>query len=386
MEVPGTLCYRNAAMDNARIDTVVVGASAAGLATSACLKKKGVQHLLLEREAHVAHAWRNHYLRLHLHTPRGGSGLPGLAMPKSYPQYPSREQVVEYLEAYASRLGLAPRFGQEVRRVARHERGWQVETQDQKIDCKHVVVATGYTNQPRVPTWPGQEGFAGEVLHSSKYRTGAAWKGRRALVVGFGNSGGEIAIDLVEEGAAAVGLAVRSPVNVIPRDLFGVPILSVGIVMSKLGAGLADLLSAPLVRAVVGDLHKLGLRKLPYGPFTQITREGRIPLLDIGTMKLVKEKRIEIHAGIERFTQDGVRFEDGVEQKYDAVVLATGYTPSLDRFIGPVKELVDERGVPKASGVEVLPGLYCCGFHVAPTGMLREIGIEARRIAASIAS
>ena len=205
------------------------------------------------------------------------------------------------------------------------------------------------------------------------------------LVVGFGNSGGEIAIDLVEQGAAEVGLAVRSPVNVIPRDLLGVPILSVGIVMSKLGAGLADVMSAPLVRAVVGDIRKLGLRKLPYGPFTQIMRDGRIPLLDIGTMKLVKDKKIAIHAGIDRFTRAGVRFEDGVERNYDAVILATGYTPSLDRFIEPVKELVDDRGVPKASGAEVLPGLYCCGFYVAPTGMLREIGIEASRIAKAIA-
>src|SRR5580704_8009128 len=135
-------------MELTRVDTVVVGASAAGLATSACLEKAGVDHVLLEREAHVAHTWRNHYDRLHLHTPRGGSGLPGLPMPFSYPKYPSRDQVVDYLEDYAAKLELPPQFGQEVRRVARTPAGWQVETQDQQIACSHVVIASGYTNTP----------------------------------------------------------------------------------------------------------------------------------------------------------------------------------------------------------------------------------------------
>ena len=372
-------------MKSTQVDTVVVGAGAAGLATSACLKKAGLAHVLLEREADVAHTWRNHYDRLHLHTPRGGSGLPGLPMPSSYPKYPSRDQVVDYLVAYAAKLQLRPQFEQEVRRIARSPAGWQVETPDQQITCSHVVIASGNANTPRIPSWPGQERFVGQVLHSSAYRTGATWSGRRVLVVGFGNSGGEIAIDLVEHHAAAVTLSVRSPVNVIPRDLFGIPILSVGIVMSRLGSGLADVVSAPILRAAVGDIRALGLRKLPYGPFTQITREGRVPLLDIGTLQLVKDKKVEIQGGIERFSEQAVQFEGGMERPFDAVVLATGYTPSLERFIEPVSELVDERGAPRASGSEVVPGLFCCGFNVAPTGMLREIGIEANRIAAAIA-
>ena len=372
-------------MNELRVDTVVVGASAAGLAASACLKEAGIAHLLLEREVHVGHAWRNHYARLHLHTPRGGSGLPGLPMPTSYPRYPSREQVVEYLETYAGKLGLAPRFGEEVRRVARTAEGWRVETQALSIDCKRVVIASGYTSKPQIPTWPGQAGFTGEVLHSSAYRDGTRFNGRRALVVGFGNSGGEIAIDLVEHGAAAVVLSVRGEVNVIPRDLLGLPILTIGIAMSKLGSALADLLSAPLLRAAVGDIRKLGLRKLPHGPFTQISRDGRIPLLDIGTLRLVRERKIAIQRGIERFTPAGVSFEGGSEESFDAVILATGYTPSLERFL-EADGLLDSRGAPGKSGTELLPGLFCCGFHVAPTGMLREIGIEARRIAAAIAA
>lgn len=371
--------------ESIHVDTVVIGASAAGLATSACLKDRGLPHLLLEREAHVGHAWRNHYSRLHLHTPRSGSGLPGFPMPSSYPQYPARAQVVEYLERYQAALGLEPRFGEEVRRVARHGDGWRVETPALSVDCQQVVVATGYTSRAQVPAWPGQESFRGEALHSSAYRDGARFQGRRVLVVGFGNSGGEIAIDLVEHGAAAVGLAVRGEVNVVPRDLLGLPILTVGIAMRRLGARLADLLSAPLLRAAVGDLGALGLRKLPYGPFTQIIHHGRIPLIDVGTLELVREKKIVIHRGIERFTEDRVRFEGGAEARYDAVVLATGYTPSLDRFLA-VDGLLDGRGAPAASGRELAPGLYCCGFHVALNGMLPEIGLEARRIAQQIAA
>ena len=156
------------------IDTVVIGASASGLATAACLKKAGVPHLLLEREQHVGHAWRNHYERLHLHTPRGISGLPGLPLPRDYPQYASREQVVAYLEAYVAHHGLAPRFGSEVTRVAREGERWRVQTSADQLSCRRVVIATGLTHTPRAPTWPDQESFEGTVLHSSKYVNGVA--------------------------------------------------------------------------------------------------------------------------------------------------------------------------------------------------------------------
>jgi cation diffusion facilitator CzcD-associated flavoprotein CzcO len=366
-----------------RTNTVVIGASAAGLATAACLARAGVAPLVLEQHDHVAHAWRCHYDRLHLHTSKGLSGLPYHPMPATYPKYPSREQVIEYLEGYARRFSIEPRFGQRVTKVRREADAWTVETeQGDRIVAQNVVVATGYTRVPFEPTWPGREHFRGEVIHSSKYASGRRFAGQSVLVVGFGNSGGEIAIDLHEQGAKPT-LSVRGAVNVIPRDLFGIPILAVGIAMGTLPARVADAIGRPLLRASIGDITVLGLRKLPYGPNVQIREHGRIPLLDIGTIALIREGHIRVAPGVRCFTTDGVELEDGTRVAFDAVVLATGYRPALADFL-EVDDRVDERGLPAKSGRQTLPGLYFCGFYVSPNGMLREIGIEARRIAASI--
>src|SRR6185295_6815261 len=182
----------------------------------------------------------------------------------------------------------------------------------------------GHNHEPFIPTWPGQDLFKGTIIHSSQYENGQPFKGEKVLVVGFGNSGGEIAIDLWEHGAQ-VSLAVRSAVNVIPRELFGIPILSIGILQSKLPPALADAINTPILRFAIGDITKYGLRKLPYGPLTQIQRDGHIPLIDIGTMKLIKEGQVTIYEGIKEFTEEDVIFNDGKGVQFDVVILATGY-------------------------------------------------------------
>ncbi len=222
-------------------------------------------------------------------------------------------------------------------------------------------------------------------MHSSQYRNGEPFRNQKVLVVGFGNSGGEIAIDLWEHGAQP-SLAVRSPVNVIPRELLGIPILAIGIAQRKLPPRWADALNAPILRTAMGDLTRYGLRKLPHGPVTQIQSDGRIPLIDVGTIKLIKRGQVAVQAGIERFTEDSVLFTDGKQGKFDAVILATGYRPQVNTFLEGASKAYDENGTPFSSGQEMpTPGLYFCGYYVSPTGMLREIALEARRISASIA-
>ncbi len=367
-------------------DTLVIGASAAGLATAACLTQAGVRVEILEATDVVGTAWRHHYDRLHLHTPKSGSALPGLDMPPDYPRYPSRDQVVSYLEHYRGHHGLEPRFGQAVTRLERADGRWVASTADAQWRARDVVVATGAARTPVRPSWPGQETYGGTVLHSSEYRNGDPWKGRPVLVVGFGNSACEQALDLVERGASP-HLSVRSAVNVLPRDVFGVvPVLQLGIVMRHIPPQVADALAWPLVRVTVGDITPTGLAKLPYGPNTQIARDKHIPLLDIGTMKQIRAGRIGVHGAIERFTTTGVVFVDGTSLDVDAVVLATGYTPGLADFLDDWRSVCDENGRPLVSGgPTALPGLYFCGQYVSPAGMLREIGIEARRLARHLA-
>lgn len=362
---------------DAPTDVVVIGAGPAGLAVSACLKRADVPHVLLERGESVAPAWRGHYDRLHLHTSRAFSSLPHRPIPRSYPRYPSRDQVVEYLETYARTECVAPSLGVEVRRLEHDGDGWVVETSEGTLRAKAVIVATGANGEPRAPSWPGLEGFPGTILHSSDYRNGRELDGQDVLVVGFGNSGGEIALDLVEHGARPA-VSVRSPVNVIPRDVLGVPVLAIAIPLSRLPARLADLLIWPILRAYYPSYRRLGLRRATRGPFRQIAEDGRIPLLDIGTIREIRRGRIEVLGDVADVSGSSVRFADGASRAFDAIVFATGYGPCVPTGAPeppvsyPTGEVDDHVG--GASG------LYFCGYYVSPTGMLREVGLEARRI------
>lgn len=362
--------------------TVIVGASAAGLATAACLKQKGLPFELLEQGAQIAGAWRNHYERLHLHTAKALSALPYHPFPAEAPRYPARAQVVEYLESYARRFGLSARFGQRVESVRRDEGGWVVRSQDSEWRARNVVIATGFTRAPKRPSWPGMESFGGKLMHSSEYWSGQPFAGQRVLVVGFGNSGGEIALDLLEHGARP-SIAVRSPVNVIPRDFLGLPIVAWGLLLSLLPLAVGDAIAKLVSRIKFGPLARLGLRGLPYGAMTQIRRDGRIPLLDVGTLARIRKGAIEVVPGLESFTASGVRFEGGSERPFDAVVLATGYRPAVGEILDAPGAL-DGDGAPLKSGLETLPGLYFCGFNLVATGTLREIAREAKQIARSI--
>jgi len=254
--------------------TIIIGAGPAGLAVGACLKQRNIPCTILEQSDKVGAAWHRHYDRLHLHTAKAFSELPLLHFPKDYPRYPSRVQVIQYLEAYAKQFQLTPRFGQQVFSARFTNNLWEIQTPDNLYQTSNLVIATGYNHEPYLPSWLGQEFFRGAILHSSQYSNGEHFRNQKVLVVGFGNSGGEIAIDLYEHGAQP-SIAVRGSVNVIPRELFGIPILAIAILESKLPPRLADVLNAPILRATVGDLAQYGLRKLPGGPMTQIQMEDR---------------------------------------------------------------------------------------------------------------
>ncbi|HSM03401.1 MAG TPA: NAD(P)/FAD-dependent oxidoreductase [Longimicrobiales bacterium] len=364
-----------------RIDTdvVVVGAGPAGLAVAACVARAGLTYRLFEREEQVAPSWRRHYDRLHLHTSRRFSGLPFLPMPRRYPRYPSRAQVVAYLEDYARSLGLTPELGVEVRKIEAAEPGWRVETTIGTVTSAAVVVATGANGVPNLPEWPGLDGFPGPVLHSSAYRDGISFRGRDVLIVGLGNSGGEIALDLLEHGARPV-LSVRSPVNVVPRDILGLPILAIAIPLSRLPPMLADALVWPILRAYYPSYARLGLRKARHGPFRQIRERGRIPLLDIGTVREIRRGTIRVVGEVEHIAGSEVRFRDGGRRMVDAIVLATGFRsrpPAGVTAPDPVRPMRRSRPGPPDH-------LRYCGFYVSPTGMLREIGREARLIAVQL--
>src|SRR5690242_2881609 len=282
---------------------IIVGAGPAGLACAATMRAAGLGVTVLERADSVGSAWRRHYDRLHLHTDRNHSGLPGMPMPPSYPTYPSRAQVVAYLENYAARFEIRPVFNTEVTRISRAGEQWRAETSQGAMTAPVIVVATGMASAPHRPTWPGQDLYRGTIVHSSDYRNPAPYAGKRVLVVGFGNSGGEIALDLAEAGVD-VALAVRGPVQIIPRDLLGFPILSWAILYRRLPARLVDRMNAGVLRLALGDIEKLGLKRSAKGPREMVERDGRVPLIDVGTLGRIRDGTIKLRGGLSRLTAD----------------------------------------------------------------------------------
>lgn len=356
-------------------ETIIAGAGPAGLAVATCLKRKGRDFLILEKSDKIGASWHRHYERLHLHTDKNHSELPYYSYPKNYPTYPSRRQIIQYLNDYAQHFDLHPQFNEEVISAKYSGSHWKIRTVKHQFRSENLVVATGYNNQPNIPSWPGQKTFPGSILHSSEYSCGHFFRDQSVLVVGFGNSAGEIAIDLHENGAQ-VAFSIRSSVNVIPRDLLGIPILAIAIPLSKLPCRLADLLTAPILRIVFGSLNKLGLRKSKDGPFTQIKNQQRIPLIDVGTIKLIKEKAAAVFPDIKKFEGNEVLFSDGKRQCFDAVILGTGYKPATEKFLKSTPSVADGES----------KGLFSCGFQVKATGVLREISHEAKQIADQIAN
>ena len=369
----------------APLPVVVIGAGPAGLATAACLKQRDIDALVLEAGPSLGNSWRNHYDRLHLHTVKQQSHLPGLPFARELPRYVSRADFLAYLEAYATRFSIAPRTGEPVRRVDVRDGAFVVESAGALYRARAVVVATGYNRVPNPERLPDQERFRGPVVHSSSYRNGDAFVGQRVLVVGAGNTGAEVALDLAERGAKPT-LAVRAPINVVPREFLGMPIQLTSIRMRNAPLKLADGIGRLASRLAFGNLVPLGFPRSAMGPISAIKLRQRVPLIDVGTIAAIKRGEIAVKPGVVRLTETRAVFADGSESELDAIVLATGFRPALEQFLA-VPDVLDEGGSPRdwrAGGA--CPNLFFVGYEIVPTGHLRQIAIRAQAVADEIAA
>lgn len=371
-------------------DAIVVGAGPGGLAVAASLRHRGVRTLVVERSDAVGASWRGHYDRLRLHTTRRLSALPGLGIPRAYGRWVGRDDVVRYLEQYAEFHGLDVATGIEVGRIEPAEdpaAGWALPaTGGRRLTARSVVVATGYNHSPYLPDWPGRDTFDGELLHASRYRNGRPYEGRDVLVVGVGNTGAEIAVDLAESGAARVRLAVRTPPHIMRRSTAGWPAQRTGIMVRRLPTRLVDGIAPYVERISVPDLSAYGLPRPDNGLYSRV-REGSIPVQDVGIIDAVRSRKVEPVAAVEGFDGREVLLTDGRRITADVVVAATGYRRGLEPLVGHLGVL-DERGRPLTHGrrsPKNAPGLYFTGFTNPISGMFREMAIDARRIAKAVA-
>jgi indole-3-pyruvate monooxygenase len=362
-------------------DVVIIGAGPAGLATAACLRARAISFDIIEKDSTVASSWRARYERLRLHTVKRSSALPMMPFPREYPRYVPRDLVIRYLQDYAERFDLRPRFNETVRSVHRVDGGWFVKTNDDRRRARAVVVATGYSAVPYLPNIEGSERFAGPMLHSASYVNARPFKGRSVLVVGLGNSGAEIALDLAENGARTT-LSVRASAYLALRDPFGVPIQQLSILSAFLPATARDKIFHLILDLTVGSLRKYGIER-PVEGVTAWAEAGKIPILDVGTIARIRDQTIAVRGEVSRFDEKGAIFRDGRSLRFDAVIFATGFRSGLPQFIEE-SDILTARGLPIANRRD--SDLYFIGFTNPLTGLLRAISQEARAVAQRIGS
>ena len=352
---------------------IIIGAGPAGLAMAGRLRKAGIPFRLLEASENLGNSWRNHYRRLHLHTVRQFSHLPHLPFPANYPRYVSRAAFVSYLEQYAQTFGIEPEYGCKVSRIRKQKDGWEVSLENgERISSPTVILCTGLNRQAAQPQWPGQDSFTGKLLHSSRYLEPEESWGRRALVVGMGNSGAEIALDLCEHGFETA-ISVRGPVNIVRRDTLGRPVQVTSMLLSKLPNWISDPVGRVLGRITVGNLSAYGIQQAPMAPAQQLRTLGKTPMIDVGTIDKIKAGQIRVFGGIRAFRGPVVEFTDGKTFQPDVVVLGTGYRPALDALVEGVNTFLDVRGNPKGLWSDELPGLFFLGFNPYSSGILHGI-------------
>ena len=371
-----------------RHEVIVIGAGPAGLATAAVLRGAGIPAIVLEKSDNVAASWRRHYDRLHLHTVRWLSNLPGYRFSRKHGRWVSRDGVIRYLEGYVRHHGLDVRTGVEVRGLVRDDAAdeWVLDTPGGELRARYVVVATGYNHTPVLPDWPGRDGFAGELIHGQDYRNPEPYRGKDVLVVGTGNTGAEIAVDLVDGGAGRVRIAVRTPPAISLREASGMPSQLTGLVLRHLPLPIADRIAAASARTYIGDLTEYGLPPNER-PITRAVKEDVIPILDVGLVEAVKQRTVEVVAAVTGFDGRDVLLADGTRIQPDAVIACAGYARGLEPLVGHLG-LLGHKGRPVVHGGETHPNaphMHFIGYTNPISGMFREFGITARKIARAIA-
>jgi cation diffusion facilitator CzcD-associated flavoprotein CzcO len=354
---PNWLDLRKAAVRYAdrEPDVLVVGGGQAGLAIAARLKQLKIDALIVDREARVGDNWRKRYHALTLHNQVQVNHLPYMPFPPNWPVYIPKDKLANWFESYVDAMELNFWTGTEFESGAYDETAgrWSVALRQTNGTMRtmhpcHVVMATGVSGIPNWPEIPSLKNFAGAVLHSSQYDDGENWKGKKAVVIGTGNSGHDIAQDLHSSGAE-VKLVQRSSTlitNIEPSAQLAYAIYNEGTLddndliatsmplrLARRSHAMLTEQSKQLDQPLLDGLARVGF-KLDFGEdgtgwqFKYLTRGGGY-YFNVGCSDLVASGAIGLKqfADFEGFVADGVRMKDGTVLPADLIVLATGYKP-----------------------------------------------------------
>ncbi|XP_076939815.1 putative indole-3-pyruvate monooxygenase YUCCA8 [Bidens hawaiensis] len=351
---------------------IIVGAGPSGLA---CLKEQHVPFVVIERADCIASLWQKHtYDRLKLHLPKKFCQLPKLPFPEDYPEYPTKKQFIAYLENYAQKFDIKPQFNECVQSAKYDEtcQLWRVitvstnglaQTETEYI-CQMLVVATGENAEGVIPEIDGLQEFSGEVIHAKDYKSGEKYAGKKVLVVGCGNSGMEVSMDLSNHNAKP-SMVVRSSVHVLPREIMGRSTFDLPTMLMKwLPLWLVDKLQLILAWFILGSTNTYGIKRPCLGPLELKNHHGKTPVLDVGALEKIRSGEITVVPGIKRFGPNSVELVSGETLDVDSVVLATGYRSNVPYWLHETEFFAKNRlpKTPFPKEWKGKKGLYASGF------------------------
>ncbi|XP_062143310.1 probable indole-3-pyruvate monooxygenase YUCCA10 [Alnus glutinosa] len=371
---------------------IIVGAGPSGLATAACLSRQSTPYIILEREDCFASLWKKYaYDRLQLHLGKQFCELPHMPFPLSFPKYVPKTLFIQYLDDYVSHFKISPLHRRTAESAEYNEvsKRWHVKARNassgevEEYFGRFLVVATGEATDPYTPEIEGLDTFSGEVLHSTQFKSGKQFSNKKVLVVGSGNSGMEIALDLVNHGAKYTSIIVRSPVHIVSREMVYLAL----ILLKRIEVGMVDSLLVMLSKLVFGDLSKYGIRRPSEGPFYMKVKYGKYPVIDVGAYKKIKSGEIQVlPAEIASVSGKDVLFEDGKARSFDTIVFCTGFKRSTNLWLKGDGYLLNDDGLPKPNYPDHWKGkngLYCVGLSRRG---LYGASVDAQNIANDIKS
>lgn len=341
-----------------RLDTVVIGGGQAGLAAGYYLREQGRDFVILDAGSRVGDAWRRRWDSLRLFTPAAYDGLPGLPFPAPRDYYPTKDEMADYLEAYAGRFGLPVRLGRRVELLVRCDGGYLIVAGEERYVAENVVVAAGPYHTTRIPGFAKHLDSSIFQVHSSAYRYPEQLPEGEVLVVGAGNSGAEISVEL----------AAGRRTYLSGRDTGWAP---AGLLKSRLFWW--------LIHCITADTG-LGRRG------KEFDRKRGTPL--IGRPRDIARSGVERVPRVEGVVGGKPELADGCVLEVGSVVWATGFEPDFGWIELPI---FDEDGHPihHRGAVKEAPGLYFVGLpfqHTFASAVVGGVGKDARYIVEHLAS